>query len=176
MEVSKEKKTNSDNICVICGINTGKYKFRCCMRNFCSVECYQIHSREGCSFKSNQMNEAVKSDQNIECSYKEMKFENSFEETEQFELTEKEKQALDCNEKLSNLLNKNPQLVQMIKFIDNSENKTEALACIMDEDSRGKNKLFAEFTELVAESLGEEFKTYKNAYDSIFSDLAIRKR
>ncbi|OII73696.1 uncharacterized protein cubi_03494 [Cryptosporidium ubiquitum] len=165
-----------DNICVICGIKTGKYKFRCCVRNFCSVGCFQIHSKEECKLKSNQLNEFTKLDQNIGDRYKEIKMENSLEETEQFELTEKEKQALNSNEKLSCLLRRNPQLVEMIKFIDTSENKIEALACIMDEDSRGKNKLFAEFTELVAESLGEEFKTYKSAYDSIVSDITIRKR
>ncbi|XP_667037.1 hypothetical protein [Cryptosporidium hominis TU502] len=45
----------------------------------------------------------------------------------------------------------------------------------MDEDSKDKDKLFVEFTELVAESLGEEFKTYKNTYDSIVSDIALRR-
>ncbi|KAH8583557.1 zinc finger HIT domain-containing 3 [Cryptosporidium sp. chipmunk genotype I] len=175
MEGSETKASNSDKICVICGVNTGKYKFKCCSRNFCSVECFRIHSREECSFKSNPKSEQLQSDQNAEEKHKEIKLENSLEETEQFELTEKERQALNSNERLSFLLRSNPKLVEMIKFIDNSENKIEALARIMDEDSKGKDKLFAEFTELVAESLGEEFKIYKSTYDSIVSDVTLRK-
>ncbi|KAK9170954.1 hypothetical protein CmeUKMEL1_14715 [Cryptosporidium meleagridis] len=175
MEGSEKGSLINDKICVICGVNIGKYKFKCCLRKFCSLECFQIHSREECSLKSNQISNKFQLDQNFEEKCNETKFENTIEETEQFDLTEKEKEALNSNERLSSLLRNNPRLVEMIKFIDNSKNKTEALALIMDEDSKDKDKLFAKFTELVAESLGEEFETYKNTYDSIVSDIQFKK-
>ncbi|CUV07818.1 unnamed protein product [Cryptosporidium hominis] len=175
MEGSETGSLINNKICVICGVNIGKYKFKCCLRKFCSLECFQIHSREECSLKSKHISDAFQSDQKFEEICNEMKFESAIEETEQFDLTEKEKEALNSNERLSSLLRNNPRLVEMIKFIENSENKTEALALIMDEDSKDKDKLFVEFTELVAESLGEEFKTYKNTYDFIVSDIALRR-
>lgn len=176
MEEQGKKIHSNDQICVVCGINFGKYKFKCCVRNFCSVNCFKIHSREECDLKNDQINEPVLPNQEIEEADKYTKQNNEFEEAEQFELTEKEKQALDSNERLLQLLNGNPQLVEMLKFIDSSENKTEALATIIDEEFKGRNTSFAEFTELVAESLGEEFRTYKNAYDSIVSDISRIKR
>lgn len=176
MEGSETTFSSSKKICVVCGTNSGKYKFKCCVRSFCSVKCFQIHSREECELNYGQINEHLLSNQDIEEVDRDPELKNDFEETKQFELTEREKQALDNNERLFHLLKENPQLVEMLKFIDRSENKTEALAAVIDEESKGRDALFTEFAELVAESLGEEFRTYKIAYDSIVRDVSHIKR
>ncbi|KAJ1614939.1 hypothetical protein OJ252_379 [Cryptosporidium canis] len=132
--------SSNDKICAICLANNGKYKFKCCMRNFCSVNCFQIHSRENCNVKNDEINHSISQIQE-NSEYGQYIPQENCEKTEPLELTEKEKQSLDSNKRLFNLLSKNPKLVEMLKFIDSSENKIEALAAVIN-DSNGNDKVY----------------------------------
>ncbi|KAL7068788.1 hypothetical protein ACR3K2_07510 [Cryptosporidium serpentis] len=156
-------------ICIICRINRGIYKFRCCNKLFCSSKCFSNHKTDKCkhnNFKDINSNKEKYVDRIEKLDY------TSKDDI----LTEEDKSRIRNNLKIRDILDKNGFLLDILQAINDSSDRTSALANILERVkspsvSLDKNNVvFMEFLDILMHSLGDDIIQYKDIYKALIND------